>query len=63
MPQLPILIIKKLMETEVSKITGLSKQDIERNSISKAARKRKESKFIPSSLSEDKQEKSSVEQH
>ena len=54
---MPESSIKKLMEAEVSKITGLSQQDIEKSSTLKASRKRKESKFIPSSFSEDKQEK------
>ena len=46
---MPESSIKKLLEAEVSTITGLSKQDIEENSRSTAARKSKETKFITSS--------------
>jgi len=56
---MPESSIKKLLEAEVSTITGLSKQDIEENSRSTAARKSKETKFITSS--QEKEEEKSFE--
>ena len=56
---MPESSIKKLLEAEVSTITGLSKQDIEENSRSTAARKSKETKFI--TTSQDKEEEKSFE--
>mgnify|MGYP003310082102 FL=1 len=56
---MPESSIKKLLEAEVSKITGLSKQDIEENSRSTAARKSKETKFI--TTSQEKEEEKSFE--
>ena len=56
---MPESSIKKLLEAEVSTITGLSKQDIEENSRSAAARKSKETKFITSS--QEKEEEKSFE--
>ena len=53
---MPESSIKKLLEAEVSSVTGLSKQDIQENSQSIATRKKKESKFI-SSGQKDKEEK------
>lgn len=54
---MPESSIKKLLEAEVSAITGLSKQDIEENSWSTAARKSKETKFS-TTPQEEKEEKS-----
>ena len=54
---MPESSIKKLLEAEVSAITGLSKQDIEENSWSTAARKSKETKFN-TTPQEKKEEKS-----
>ena len=48
--------IKKLLEAEVSNVTGLSKRDIQENSKSIATRKKKESKFITLDQ-KDKEEK------
>ena len=48
--------IKKLLEAEVSNVTGLSKRDIQENSKSIATRKKKESKFITHDQ-KDKEEK------
>ena len=48
--------IKKLLEAEVSNVTGLSKRDIQENSKSIATRKKKESKFITPDQ-KDKEEK------
>ena len=56
---MPESSIKKLLEAEVSTITGLSKQDIEENSRSTAARKSKETKFI--TTSQEKEEEKSFE--
>tara|TARA_B100001123_G_scaffold89319_1_gene102660 strand:- start:7416 stop:9239 length:1824 start_codon:yes stop_codon:yes gene_type:complete len=50
---MPESSIKKLLETEVSKITGLSKEDIEKNSHAKAVRQNKESKFTSTARRED----------
>ena len=46
---MPESSIKKLLEAEVSVITGLSKQDIEENSRSTATRRGKEAKFTTTS--------------
>ena len=56
---MPESSIKKLLEAEVSAITGLSKQDIEENSWSTAARKSKETKF--STTPQEKKEEKSFE--
>ena len=56
---MPESSIKKLLEAEVSTITGLSKQDIKENSRSTAARKSKETKFI--TTSQEKEEEKSFE--
>ena len=56
---MPESSIKKLLEAEVSTITGLSKQDIEENSRSTATRKSKETKFI--TTSQEKEEEKSFE--
>ena len=56
---MPESSIKKLLEAEVATITGLSKQDIEENSRSTAARKSKETKFI--TTSQEKEEEKSFE--
>lgn len=56
---MPESSIKKLLEAEVSAITGLSKQDIEENSWSTAARKNKETKF--STTPQEKKEEKSFE--
>ena len=56
---MPESSIKKLLEAEVSTITGLSKHDIEENSRSTAARKSKETKFI--TTSQEKEEEKSFE--
>ena len=56
---MPESSIKKLLEAEVSTITGLSKEDIEENSRSTAARKSKETKFI--TTSQEKEEEKSFE--
>ena len=56
---MPESSIKKLLEAEVSTITGLSKQDIEENSWSTAARKSKETKF--STTPQEKKEEKSFE--
>ncbi len=56
---MPESSIKKLLEAEVSTITGLSKQDIEESSWSTAARKSKETKF--STTPQEKKEEKSFE--
>ena len=56
---MPESSIKKLLEAEVSAITGLSKQDIEENSWSTAVRKSKETKF--STTPQEKKEERSFE--
>ena len=56
---MPESSIKKLLEAEVSAITGLSKQDIEESSWSTAARKNKETKF--STTPQEKKEEKSFE--
>jgi len=53
---MPESSIKKLLEAEVSKVTGLSKKDIQENSQLIATRKKKETKFI-STTQKDKEQK------
>ena len=53
---MPESSIKKLLEAEVSNVTGLSKKDIQENSKSVATRKKKQTKFI-SPAQKDKEEK------
>ncbi|SUZ48532.1 uncharacterized protein METZ01_LOCUS1386 [marine metagenome] len=53
---MPESSIKKLLEAEVSNVTGLSKKDIQENSQSVATRKKKQTKFI-SPAQKDKEEK------
>ena len=53
---MPESSLKKLLEAEVSNVTGLSKKDIQENSQSVATRKKKETRFIPPTQ-KDKEEK------